>query len=307
MRSRKPKYNGTQRAILVCFFSLVIVSVTLTVLLLSKAFHMTRNADEGELPKTLTEVLPGVGVSSDGDRDDDGDSTVGVEDAGTDENVGSEEAETSLPEEVTDGGEDEEITEESRVLAVQPEEWELMLVNPWNPIPRDYEVELIELSNGHSVDKRAYPDLQDMMDDARAEGLYPIICSSYRTNQRQRELFKNQVDKYVAAGMTAEEAEIEAAKWVAIPGTSEHQTGLAVDIVALDYQILDEGQEDTPEQKWLMENSYRYGFILRFPTDKSDVTGIHYEPWHYRYVGKEAAAEMYSKGVCLEEYLMDRQ
>lgn len=305
MRSRKPKYNGTQKVILVCFFSLVIVSVTLTVLLLSKAFHMTRNADEGELPKTLTEVLPGVGVSSGSDETD---GTDKVEVEGTDENVGSVDAESSLPEEEVSGdGKVDEVEEESRVLEVQPEEWNLMLVNPWNPIPRDYEVELIELSNGHSVDKRAYPDLQEMMDDARAEGLYPIICSSYRTNQRQRELFKNQVDKYVAAGMTAEEAEVEAAKWVAIPGTSEHQTGLAVDIVALDYQLLDEGQEDTPEQKWLMENSYRYGFVLRFPTDKSDVTGIHYEPWHYRYVGKEAAAEMYSKGVCLEEYLMDRQ
>ena len=97
--------------------------------------------------------------------------------------------------------------------------------------------------------------------------------------------------------------EAEAARWVAKPGTSEHQTGLALDIVAAGYQILDEEQEDTAEQKWLMENSWKYGFILRYPSEKSDITGIGYEPWHYRYVGKAAAADIYRTGVCLEEYL----
>ncbi|MBQ2279479.1 MAG: M15 family metallopeptidase [Clostridia bacterium] len=180
-----------------------------------------------------------------------------------------------------------------------------MLVNQWNPIDRNYEIDLIELNNGHSIDRRAYPDLQDMMDDARAEGLKPILCSSYRSNQKQRDLFANQVNKYLAYGMTEEEAEAEAAKWVAIPGTSEHHTGLAVDIVALDYQLLDEGQQNTPEQQWLRENSYKYGYILRYPPDKSDLTGINFETWHYRYVGKEAAKEIYEKGICLEEYLAD--
>ena len=142
-----------------------------------------------------------------------------------------------------------------------------------------------------------------MMDDARAEGLSPMICSSYRTWDKQRTLYDNETKRYMAQGYSKEEAEKEAAKWVAVPGTSEHQTGLAVDIVAQSYQILDKKQEDTPEQRWLMENSYKYGFILRFPTDKSKITGINYEPWHYRYVGKEAAKEIYERGICLEEYL----
>ena len=90
---------------------------------------------------------------------------------------------------------------------------------------------------------------------------------------------------------------------MARPGTSEHQLGLALDIVDLDYQQLDTRQEETPEQKWLMENSWKYGFILRYPTDKSNITGIIYEPWHYRYVGKEAAKVIHEKGICLEEYL----
>lgn len=78
---------------------------------------------------------------------------------------------------------------------------------------------------------------------------------------------------------------------------------LAVDIVDLDHQLLDESQEQTAVQQWLMTNSWRYGFILRYPTAKTETTGIIYEPWHYRYVGQEAAAEIYQQGVCLEEYV----
>ena len=91
---------------------------------------------------------------------------------------------------------------------------------------------------------------------------------------------------------------------MARPGTSEHQLGLALDIVSTSYTNLDKKQERTKEQKWLMANSYKYGFILRYPSDKCDITGINYEPWHYRYVGKAAAKEIYEKGICLEEYLL---
>ncbi|MBE6688397.1 MAG: D-alanyl-D-alanine carboxypeptidase family protein [Ruminococcaceae bacterium] len=183
------------------------------------------------------------------------------------------------------------------------EPWNLVLVNPWNKLPSDFEVKRTQLSNGHSVDERAYPDLQQMMDDARAEGLSPIICSSFRTQQKQVSLFTNQVNRYLDRGYEYDDAVAEAGTAVAIPGTSEHQLGLAVDIVSINYQVLDEKQENTAEQKWLMENSYKYGWILRYPSDKSDITGIIYEPWHYRYVGKEAAKEIFEKGVCLEEYL----
>ncbi|MBQ9716778.1 MAG: M15 family metallopeptidase [Clostridia bacterium] len=289
MKKQTAKYNGTQKFILFCFFAIVLISVTITGLLLWKAFAGSRGAAEGDVPSTLTEVLP--------DSQDVKDTLSSLL-PGT----GTKEPEADETEPETEPVPEE--TPDPHVLEQQREEWYLLLVNKWNPIDRDYSLDLVELRNGHSVDIRAYPDLQDMMDDARAEGLQPIICSSYRTNQKQRDLFKNQVDKYLALGLTEEEAEEQAAKWVAVPGTSEHQTGLAVDIVALDYQILDEGQEDTPEQKWLMENSYKYGYILRYPTEKSDITGIHYEPWHYRYVGKEVAKEIYDLGICLEEYLM---
>ena len=183
------------------------------------------------------------------------------------------------------------------------EAWKLILVNPWNPLPEDYTVRTVELINGQAVDERCYPDLQEMMDDCRAAGLSPYICSSYRTWEKQSLLFEENVEILMAQGNTEEEARNETAKSIAVPGTSEHQLGLAVDIVDKNYQVLDDEQENTEVQQWLMDNSWRYGFILRYPTNKSSITGIVYEPWHYRYVGKEAASEIYHSNICLEEYL----
>lgn len=185
-------------------------------------------------------------------------------------------------------------------------DWNLILVNPWNALPEGYSVSLTQLKNGHAVDQRCYPELQAMMDACRAAGLSPVICSSYRAQETQERLFQNKVDRLVAKGYSAAEARAEAGKAVAVPGTSEHQLGLAVDIVDLDNQNLDESQEDTPVQKWLMAHSWEYGFILRYPSEKSERTGIIYEPWHYRYVGKPAAKEIYERGICLEEYLEER-
>lgn len=186
---------------------------------------------------------------------------------------------------------------------IDKEQWNLILVNPWNPIPENHSITLTELKNDQAVDERCYPALQDMMDACRAEGLSPVICSSYRSMEKQKNLFKKQVDMMLATGLSQAEAEKEAAKAVAIPGTSEHQLGLAVDIVDLNNQSLDESQEETGVQKWLLAHCWEYGFILRYPNDKSKITGIMYEPWHYRYVGKETAMEIYRKGICLEEYL----
>lgn len=181
--------------------------------------------------------------------------------------------------------------------------WRMTLVNPWHALPESYSIHTVELVNGQSVDERCYPELQRMMDDCRAAGLSPYICSSFRTWEKQNRLFEENVRTLMAQGYSEEEARVETAKNIAIPGTSEHQLGLAVDIVDKNYQVLDEAQENTAVQKWLMENSWKYGFILRYPTDKSDITGIVYEPWHYRYVGKEAAEAIYNEGICLEEYL----
>ena len=186
---------------------------------------------------------------------------------------------------------------------VSADDWQLLLVNPWNQLPEGYTVELTELRNGHAVDTRAYPDLQRMMDDCRAAGLDPVICSSYRTQAKQQELYENKLQRLIEEGYSYENAVTEAGTVVAVPGTSEHQTGLALDIVDASYQILDQGQEDTLVQQWLIEHSWEYGFVLRYPNAKSEITGIIYEPWHYRYVGREAAREMTELDLCLEAYV----
>lgn len=181
--------------------------------------------------------------------------------------------------------------------------WNLILVNGAFPLPEDFTVpELTQLKNGHAIDSRVYPALQDMMDAARAEGLQPLICSSFRTWEEQNRLFQNKVQAYLEQGFGQQEAEEQAAMWVARPGTGEHQAGLAVDVVDASYQMLDEGQENTAVQKWFMSHCAEYGFILRYPAEKSDLTGVNYEPWHYRYVGIEAAQEIMGQGICLEEY-----
>ncbi|MDE6108130.1 MAG: M15 family metallopeptidase, partial [Oscillospiraceae bacterium] len=186
----------------------------------------------------------------------------------------------------------------------EPTPWYLILANQNNPLPEDFSVpELTKLKNGHAIDSRAYDSLQAMLDGARAAGYDPMICSSYRSMEKQTDLFERKVQSYLNQGYDREDAEKRAARWVSPPGTSEHQAGLAVDIVDREYQVLNEAQEKRPVQQWLMTHCAEYGFILRYPTGKSDLTGVTYEPWHYRYVGEEAARVIMEGGLCLEEYL----
>jgi D-alanyl-D-alanine carboxypeptidase len=176
--------------------------------------------------------------------------------------------------------------------------WSLILINKWNPIPNDYHVDLTYLSNGQSVDTRIYPELQEMFDVARNDGVYLVVAEGYRTAQKQQSLLGEKIAELKAAGRSAADAKKEAEKWVAIPGTSEHQIGIAVDINA-------DGIH-SPGSKvyaWLGKNAWKYGFIPRYPSDKTDITGVSYEPWHYRYVGKEAAEQICRQSLCLEEYL----
>lgn len=181
----------------------------------------------------------------------------------------------------------------------------LYLVNPWNLLPDDYQVELVPINDTHQIAAVAYRDYLDMVTDCENAGFSPVVCSSYRTQEYQEGLFSKRIKRYMdEEGYGEEEATILAGKSVAIPGTSEHQLGLALDIVDNKNWRLDESQAKMPTQIWLMENSWRYGWILRYPVNKSEITGIIYEPWHYRYVGKKIAGEIHDLDLCLEEYLM---
>lgn len=188
-------------------------------------------------------------------------------------------------------------------LSSDADDWKLTLVNRFYPLAKDYKPELVEIEPDKFVDKRIAEDLKEMLDDARKEGLQPFICSAYRDYEYQRQVFNETMVTWINQGYTPLASYEETAKSVAIPGTSEHATGLALDITSAEFMELDDRQADTPEAKWLAENCWKYGFILRYPVDKSAVTGIVFEPWHYRYVGKEYAKEITEKDVTLEEFV----
>ncbi|MDE7364529.1 MAG: M15 family metallopeptidase [Ruminococcus sp.] len=178
------------------------------------------------------------------------------------------------------------------------DDWRLILVNSKNAVPKDYKIELTKLSNGICVDSRIYPDLQQMFDDARNDGVYPVVSEGYRTHEEQQNMMNDKIDSFIYEGYSKNEAKKLAENWVAEAGKSEHELGLALDINADTFFSSDE-----EVYNWLAENAYKYGFILRYPPDKKYITGIDYEPWHYRYVGTETAYEIYSRQVTLEEYL----
>ena len=183
-------------------------------------------------------------------------------------------------------------------VASEDNGWNLILVNRDSYIPDDYKVELTELSNGEKVDSRIYPELQEMFNDARAQGYGLFVREGYRTQEEQQQLMDEKIEAYENEGKSKSEAKKLAEQWVAIPGTSEHQLGIAVDINA---DTTKSSSDDV--YNWLAENAHTYGFIKRYPSNKTDITGVINEPWHYRYVGKEAASKIYSQGICLEEYI----
>ncbi len=183
--------------------------------------------------------------------------------------------------------------------------WNLVLVNASHPMEEGYVPQLTELEPGHSIDTRVANSVRKMLADAEEAGLHIQICSAYRSIERQKEVFGQSMKERVKDGMDYWEAYEETTLNVAIPGTSEHALGLALDLISDSYTELDERQEETQEAKWLAQNCYKYGFILRYPPQKTNITGITYEPWHYRYVGEEHAEKIMEKGITLEEYLLE--
>lgn len=181
--------------------------------------------------------------------------------------------------------------------------WNMTLINAENPMQEGYVPELAEVENGYSVDARIAEDLNAMLAAARADGCQPQICSAYRSVEKQVQVFNDTVNGWINQGSSFWDAYQRTTQEVALPGTSEHGIGLAVDIVSNQYAELDAKQAETKEAQWLQEHCYEYGFILRYPPEKQSLTGIIYEPWHYRYVGREMAQKIKESGLTLEEYL----
>lgn len=182
----------------------------------------------------------------------------------------------------------------------------LLLVNGNNPLPEDYDYEgnltIIDqkylCGYRNQMDKDAYIFAKAMLDAAWKDNVELYILSPYRSFSTQSALFENEVKTHLNGSTTREQAEIKASAEVARPGTSEHHTGLAVDFNSVETHF-----EDTEAFLWLKEHGEEYGFIMRYAEDKQDLTGVIYEPWHWRFVGIKHAKEINRLGMCLEEYI----
>ena len=180
-------------------------------------------------------------------------------------------------------------------------DWASILVNQKSLLPDGFSVEVAEFSGGQ-VDKRILEITKAMFADAKKDGITLKLVDAYRSYDLQKKLFEDKVASYTAKGYSLGDAETEAATITARPNTSEHQTGLALDIITPSYTKRDKGFANTDAFKWLNANAQDYGFTLRYKKGKQDLTGVIYEPWHWRFVGVKAARAMKKSGEVLEEY-----
>ena len=181
-------------------------------------------------------------------------------------------------------------------------DWRLALINKQHPIPEDYDFSLGTITNGLQCDERIISDLLTMMRAARNDGINLALKSTYRTDSRQETNFNARIKWYMRQGYSYMEAYKLTSQVITVPGSSEHQVGLAFDITCDTYSSLTKGFGETEAGMWLAEHSCEYGFTLRYPQGKEYITSIEYEPWHFRYVGREAATIMRDEGICLEEF-----
>ena len=197
--------------------------------------------------------------------------------------------------------------EQQEELVIKPEDmWCLILTNAEYPVPEDYAVTLRDVpGTDQKVDERIYEPLINMLEAMKAEGLSPVVCSGYRTLDKQEKLFNRKVSAYVKKGRSKEESYALARQPLSIPGSGEHCLGLAVDFYTRSYHQLERAFEKTPEGKWLREHAQDYGFTLRYDEGKEEITGIEYEPWHFRYVGVDVARYLKEHNLSLEEFYIE--
>lgn len=206
----------------------------------------------------------------------------------------------------------EEPSEEEKMLQSLPEsahseDWNLVLVNPWESLPADFEPALVQVDNEQLIAERIESAWNNWKEAALEAGHRLFLASGYRTVERQENNFNNQLEAYLNEGLSEEEARERTMEYLTEPGHSEHHTGLALDIVDDEWIIagngLDVEYETQDSQQWLVDTMTDFGFILRYPEGKEEVTGIQYEPWHFRYVGEDNAQFMFEHDLVLEEYI----
>lgn len=198
--------------------------------------------------------------------------------------------------------EESQTQESSEDYVFDSSDWKLVLINKQHPIPEEYDFKLGTIKDNMQCDERIIEDLLLMLQAARNDGLNLVIQSPYRTLDRQEYNFNKRIKLYMAQGASYMDAYKTASQAITVPGCSEHEVGLALDITSDTHTDLTEAFSETPEGKWLAEHSSEYGFTLRYPSGKEYITSIQFEPWHFRYVGREAAMIMHDENICLEEF-----
>lgn len=273
-RSRsRSKFNPSKHHPLtfVILIGVLLLLCILIVLAASRCSALETQGDEGELEEA-TEVVGGS-----------------IEEA-TEEEINIE----------TPPSSSENQAEETTTVEIP---WYLILVNEDQPLDADFRPELAQVSYGHFVDVRIVEAASQLLQSAENAGIMLQIAASFRDYEAQRNLFDFHMAQWIEEGYDEDDSFQKTRESVAIPGASEHQAGLAIDLLPLGHMMPRDELSDTPEIQWLAENAWRYGFIMRYPYGTTHITGVMYEPWHWRYVGVEAAQEMTRLGLTLEEYL----
>lgn len=283
-----------RRNIFLCLCAVVIIVVAVLAVYITSGVDGDKNATESTVTSSvsiLSEQLSSTVTSSE-DTSSEDTSSADISSEVTSSKVTSSKVSSS-----SESTSSKKLDKEFQILT---------LVNGWNPLPKDYDYEsnLTTIPKKYikgsltQIDKDVWPYLKAMLDDARAEGINIGVWSPYRSYATQKWLFEKQVKKQINNGVPKDKAEDKAATIVARPGTSEHNTGLALDINCADHSF-----KTTKAYKWLQKNAADYGFIMRYAEDKQEKTGVIYESWHWRFVGINAAHEINELGMCLEEYV----
>ncbi len=287
-KKKNRKRSTEQKALnfLCIMMALIVIFVTVVCVAVNKKNNALREKEKISSQSTENKTT------------DSNSTTVGSE---SDKEDGTKAPDTTVTETspVTDAVGKPGTIDNPTIITIDEEKWYLTLVNSSYRIPDSYEPDLVYVcGSGERLDRKVAEHYEKMYNAAKAEGINLTPCSGYRSYELQERNYNNKISFFESQGYSYEEAKVKAATIIMPPGSSEHNLGYAMDIVCVD-----EWFEDTAEFKWLTENAADYGFIMRYPKDKQDITKVIYEPWHWRYVGVELAKELKSSGLVLEEYM----
>ena len=288
-QKRDTSREANAKKFLCVMLALVVIFVSVVCIFVSKrneTLLAQQKIDAAEKEKT-TQSQPAPSVSTP--------NTSSVSEASAQTNTEPDTSAVSAGVTAVQGGSIDEPT----IITIDEANWHLTLVNSGYRIPDSYEPDLVYVcESGERLDKKVAEHYEAMYNAALKDGVTLTPCSGYRSYETQERNYNRKIEFFEGQGFSTEEAKVKAATIIMPPGSSEHNLGYAMDIVCVD-----EWFEDTQEFRWLQEHAADYGFIMRYPKEKQDITKVIYEPWHWRYVGVEAAKELKASGLVLEEYL----